>query len=105
MNELRRDGRALLEDARRERTPDAATRERVYQALLASPALASGAPAPATGKQPLTGPRKWLLLAALAAAIGTALYLAEHAGRKSNVATPHAPLRVRDGTGTGAPSR
>jgi hypothetical protein len=86
MTELRRDGRALLDEARQERTPDADTRERVYQAFLASPAFLAGAPAPPAGKGLLSGTQKWLLLAALAAAVIGALYLAGHAGEKKPTA-------------------
>jgi hypothetical protein len=82
MNELRRDGRALLDEARRERTPDAAARERVYDALLASAAFSDGPPPATTGKPRLAGIRKWLLLAALGVAVTGALYLAGHVRTK-----------------------
>jgi hypothetical protein len=110
MTELRRDGRALLDEARQERTPDADTRERVYQALLASPAFLAGAPAPPAGKRPLSATQKWLLLAALAAAVIGALYLAGHAGEKPRAAKSKqvparaaalesaSPLHGRDGS-------
>ena len=39
MNEIGRHGRALLDDARRERTPDAAARERVFAALMEDTAV------------------------------------------------------------------
>ena len=91
MNELRRDGRALLDEARRERTPDAAARERVYDALLASAAFSDGAPPTTTGKPRLAGIRKWLLLAALGAAVTGALYLAGHVRTRPKPPPAHAP--------------
>jgi hypothetical protein len=94
MNELRRDGRALLDEARRERTPDAAARERVYDALLASAAFSDGAPPATTGKPRLAGIRKWLLLAALGAAVTGALYLAGHVRTKPKPAPARALVQA-----------
>lgn len=82
MNEIRRHGRELIDQARRERTPDAAARERVFGALMASAALTSAAgasTAPVAAKQ-LTGFSKWLVLAGLAGTMTGALYLARHVG-------------------------
>mgnify|MGYP001554741689 CR=1 FL=1 len=81
MSELRRDGRELLGEARRERTPDLATRERVFEALMASAELAKAA---TTAPEPrvLTGVGKWLLLVVLAVAVAVGVYVAEHAGAK-----------------------
>jgi hypothetical protein len=81
MNELRRHGRELLDEARRERTPDAAARERVFRALQASTDLAStpGADAPLEN-EPLAGFSRWLALAGLAALLVGGLYLAGHVG-------------------------
>jgi hypothetical protein len=79
MNELRRDGRELLAEARRERTPDADSRERVFAAVLASVAQASAAGTRRPESKPLTGIRRWLVLAALVAAVTGALYCAAHA--------------------------
>jgi hypothetical protein len=94
MNELRRDGRALLDEARRERTPDAVARERVYEALLASAAFSGGPPPATTGKPLLAGTRKWLLLAALGAAVVGALYLAGHVRTKARPAPARAPVEA-----------
>lgn len=82
MSELRRHGRQLLDEARRERTPDAAARERVFRALVATTDLtstpsASDAP---LSHQPLTGVSKWLVLAGLAALVIAGVYLAGHVG-------------------------
>jgi len=84
MNELRRHGRDLIDEARRERTPDAVARERVFGALMASAALtsaASAAAAPAPAK-PLTGFSKWLVLTGLAGTMAVSLYWAGHVGVK-----------------------
>ncbi|HYQ15851.1 MAG TPA: hypothetical protein VEQ58_08840 [Polyangiaceae bacterium] len=75
MNELRPHGRELLDAARRQHTPSPAERERLLSELLVS-----AEPAPATRislvPQRLSAASKLLLLAALAALIGVALYLA-----------------------------
>lgn len=84
MNELRRHGRNLIDEARRERTPDAVARERVFGALMASAALTSAAgaaAAPAPAKL-LAGFSKWLVLAGLAGTMASSLYLAGHVGVK-----------------------
>jgi hypothetical protein len=94
MNELRRDGRALLDEARRERTPDAVARERVYDALLASAGFLGGAPPAATGKPRLGGIRKWLLLAGLGAVVLGALYVAGHVRTKPKPAPAPAPVEA-----------
>ena len=88
MNELRRHGRELLDQARRERTPDAAARERVLGALLASAALAttSSPTASAAESKPLGGINKWLLLAAVASAVAGTVYAAGHLGVKPKAA-------------------
>ena len=90
MNELRRHGRDLLDEARRERTPDAAARARVFGALMASAALTSTASVGATpvAAKLLTGFSKWLVLAGLVGTITGALYLAGHVG----VSPPAAPV-------------
>lgn len=84
MSELRREGRALLAEAHRERTPNAAARERVLAALMMTEALAR--PSEAEGAEaepkPLTGLGKWLVLAALVAAVALGVYVAGHAGAK-----------------------
>ena len=86
MSELRREGRALLAEAHRERTPDATARERVFAALMASEALASSTDALSakveTEPEPLTGLGKWLLLAAFVAAVAASVYVAGHVGAK-----------------------
>jgi hypothetical protein len=93
MNEMGRHGRELLDDARRERTPDAATRERVFAALMEDTAvtkLAQAAKArPAT--KPLTPVAKCLVLVGVAAAVAAGVYAASHAGPKP----PPAPARAR----------
>ena len=92
MSELRREGRALLAEAQRERTPDAAARERVFALLMATEALASASAALGARAEPkpLTGPAKWLLLAALVAAVALGVYVAGHVG-----ATPAAAPALR----------
>ena len=94
MSELRREGRALLAEAHRERTPDATARERVFAALMATEALASSSAAlgarSEAGPAPLTGLGKWLLLAAFVVAVAVALYVAGHVG-----ATPTAAPALR----------
>jgi hypothetical protein len=79
MNELRPHGRELLDAARRERTPNPAQRERLLGELLAAadPGPASGAPG---GRRKLSKGAQALLLAALALAIGLALYGMGHVG-------------------------
>lgn len=81
MNELHRQGRELLDAARRERTPDAAARERVFAALMEGAALRGDADAGGSVETKLlTGFAKWLVLAGLAAALAGALYWAGHVG-------------------------
>lgn len=82
MSELRRHGRQLLDEARRERTPDAAARERVFRALVATTDLAStpSASNAPLSRKPLTGFSKWLALAGLAALVMVGVYLAGHVG-------------------------
>ena len=82
MNELRPHGRELLEQASRERTPDAATRERVFTALMATEAVVAAINEAANPvvPRPLAGAGKWLLLAALALLVVGIVYLAGHAG-------------------------
>lgn len=87
MNQIRHHGRELLDQARRERTPDAADRERVFGALMASAALATASTAtaaPAVGEKVLTGLSKWLLLAGLASTVTAGVYLAGHVGAKAS---------------------
>jgi hypothetical protein len=105
MNEIRHHGRELLDQARRERTPDAADRARVLGALMASAALAtatSATAAPAVAEKLLTGVSKWLLLAGLAGTVTGGVYLAGHVGAKAPaaavasapIASPSPPLAV-----------
>ena len=84
MNELRPHGRELLGQAKLERTPDAAARERVFAALMATEAVVAAINEAATPKvsRPLVGLGKWLLLAALAAVVAGVVYLAGHVGAK-----------------------
>ena len=64
MNAIGRHGRALLDDARRERTPDAAARERVFAALMEDTAVTTLAKAvkPRPETKPLTPFAKCLTL-------------------------------------------
>ena len=104
MNEIRHHGRELLDQARRERTPKAADRERVLGALMASAALAtatSAAAAPAVAEKVLAGLSKWLLLAGLAGTITGGVYLAGHVGAKPKPApVVAAPTVVRPAAAT-----
>jgi hypothetical protein len=96
MNEIGRHGRALLDDARRERTPDAAARERVFAALLEDTAVTKQAKAavkPEPERKPLTPVGKCLLLLGLAAAVAAGVYAAGHMGSKPPTAP--APARAR----------
>lgn len=82
MNELRPHGRELLKQASRERTPDAATRERVFAALMATEAVVAAINEAANPivPRPLAGVGRWLLLAALALVVAGLVYLAGHVG-------------------------
>jgi hypothetical protein len=82
MNELRPHGRELLEQACRERTPDAATRERVFAALMATEAVVAAINEGANPvvSRPLAGAGRWLLLAALALLVAGLVYLAGNVG-------------------------
>jgi hypothetical protein len=82
MNELRPHGRELLQQACRERTPDAATRDRVFAALMATEAVVAAINEAANPvvPRPLAGAGKWLLLAALALVVAGLVYLAGHIG-------------------------
>ena len=95
MNEIGRHGRALLDDARRERTPDAAARERVFAALMDDTAVTklaqAGKPRPET--KPFTPLAKCLVLLGLTAAVTAGLYAASHVGSKPPTAP--APARAR----------
>ena len=93
MNEIGRHGRDLLDDARRERTPDATARERVFAGLMEDTAVARLAKAvePRTESRPLTPVGKWLLLIMLAAAVAAGVYAAGHAGKKPPAAAPAQP--------------
>ena len=93
MNQLRPRGHELLEQARLERTPDAATRARVFEALMATEAVMAAVEAAANPKasRPLVGLGKWLLLAALVGVLASALYLAGHVGAK-----PEPPANLPD---------
>lgn len=84
MNEIGRHGRELLEDARRERTPDATARERVFAALMEDTAVTKLAKAvkPRPETKPLTPFAKCLVLLALALAVAAGLYAASHVGAK-----------------------
>ena len=95
MNEIGRHGRALLDDARRERTPDAAARERVFAALMEDTAVSFLAKAvkPRPETKPLTPFAKCLVLLGLAAAVSAGVYAASHIGSKSPTAP--APARAR----------
>jgi hypothetical protein len=93
MSELRRDGRQLLAEARHERTPDAATREQVFSALMANEALSQALAAAEDEPKPLTGWGKWLLLAALVVVVALGVYAAGHVGAKSSVTAPPPTLR------------
>jgi hypothetical protein len=95
MNEIGRHGRALLDDARRERTPDAATRERVFAALMEDTAVtkrAKAAAKPRPEMKPLTPVAKCLVLFGLVAAVAAGVYAASHGS--SNSPAP-APSRAR----------
>ncbi len=98
MNDLRHHGRELLDQARRERTPGAADRERVFGALMATAAIATAsvaAAAPAVADKVLTGLSKWLVLAALAGTVTGGVYVAGHVGAKAKLALPTAPAIAR----------
>ena len=84
MNEIGRHGRELLDDARRERTPDAATRERVFATLMEDTAVTKlvRAVKPRAESKPLTPVGKCLLLLGLAAAVAASVYAASHVGSK-----------------------
>lgn len=90
MNEIGRHGRELLDDARRERTPDAAARERVFAALMEDTAVTKLAKAvkPRLESKPLTSVGKGLLLLGLAAAVAASLYAAGHVGSKPPTTPP-----------------
>jgi hypothetical protein len=79
MPELRPHGRALLEAARRERTPSPAERDRLLSELLtaADPGPASGA----STRHKLGPWGRLLVLVALALGIALLLYGASRAGR------------------------
>ena len=85
MNELRPHGRELLGQAKLERTPDAAARERVFAALMATEAVVAAINEAANPvvPRPLAGVGKWLLLAALALVVAGIVYLAGHVGAPS----------------------
>jgi hypothetical protein len=93
VNEIGRHGRALLDDARRERTPDAAARERVFAALMEDTAVTKRAKAlkPRPETKPLTPFAKCLVLLGLAAAVAGGVYAAGHVGSKPATA----PARAR----------
>lgn len=93
MNELRPHGRELLEQACRERTPDAATRERVFAALMATEAVMAAVNEAANPvvPRPLAGAAKWLLLAALCLVVAGVVYLAGHVGAPSEPGPRKAP--------------
>lgn len=77
MNDLRRDGRELLEASRRERTPGAELKQRLLAELLAAAARATPAadePPPLASR--LSSSSKALILAALVLAIALAIFLA-----------------------------
>jgi hypothetical protein len=96
MNEIGRHGRALLDDARRERTPDATARERVFAALLEDTAVTKLAKAdapPRPERKPLTPVGKCLLLLGLAAAVAAGVYAASHVGSRPPTAPPPAHAR------------
>jgi hypothetical protein len=79
MSSVRQHSRGLLDAARRECTPDAATRERVFKSLTSttgeSDPLASTGP---IDERNVTGAMKWLVLAAVALGVALAVYLAGH---------------------------
>jgi|GEM_PF-5981913 len=93
MNEIGRHGRQLLDDARRERTPDAAARERVFAALMKDTAVTKQAPVakPRPESRPLTPLGKCLVLLGLAIAVATGLYAAGHVSSKSAAPAPTRP--------------
>jgi hypothetical protein len=97
MNELRPHGRELLEQAKRERTPDAAVRERVFSALMATEAVVAAINEAANPvvTRPLAGAGRWLLLAALAAVVAGVVYLAGHVGAKPMQSPAPAPSLTR----------
>jgi hypothetical protein len=84
MNEIGRHGRQLLDDARRERTPDTATRERVFAALMEDTEVTKLAKAVKPGREtkPLTPVGKCLVLLGLVAAVAAGVYAASHVGAK-----------------------
>ncbi len=97
MTEICHHGRELLEQARRERTPDTADRERVFGALMATAAIATAstaAAAPAVAEKVLTGLSKWLLLAGLAGTVAGSVYFAGHFGAKAPPPIVTAPVAV-----------
>lgn len=106
MNELRRHGRDLLDEARRERTPDAAARARVFSALMASAALTStaGASAAPAAAKLLTGFSKWLVLVGLVGTVTGALYLAGHVGVSPPPVPVVAPAVAQPGLPTAIPA-
>jgi hypothetical protein len=93
MNELRPHGRELLAQAKRERTPDTAVRERVFEALMATEAVMAAIDEAANPvvPRPLAGAGKWLLLAALAGVVAGIVYLAGHVGAEPGRAKATAP--------------
>lgn len=88
MNEIGRHGRELLDDARRERTPDAEARERVFAALMEDTAVTKLAKAvkPRPESKPLTPVGKCLVLLGLVAAVAAGVYAAGHVGQKPRAA-------------------
>jgi hypothetical protein len=97
MNELRPHGRELLEQARRERTPDAAVRERVFAALMETEAVVAAINEAANPvvQRPLAGAGKWLLLGALAVVVAGIVYLAGHVGAEQGPGSAPAPSSPR----------
>lgn len=97
MNELRPHGRELLAQAKRERTPDAAVRERVFAALMATEAVVAAINEAANPvvPRPLAGAGKWLLLAALGLAVAGIVYLAGHVGVEPGRGSAPAPTPSR----------
>lgn len=93
MNELRPHGRELLEQAKGERTPDLATRERVFAALMATEAVVAAINEAANPvvPRPLAGAGRWLLLVALALVVAGIVYLAGHVGASPERAPALAP--------------